>query len=1524
MENIFDRLQFVRGLNPLREDGIFNNREDAVNYVIEKQVVDRPTVVGEPMVLRYDSGSATKGPHVILAIGSLGVGTPTPTNRTFFIDIQKTEEEIAELDEKLEAAIKSLTFIPLESETLKLQSEKTDDGTILSGDVKIADYRIVSGRVNENIIQTEGDKGLYAFVDMNYDPETFVITFNVNGVTKEFQLPVDQHVVRGWYDPREESIFLKLADDSQVKILVTKLIEEWTVLPDGQTINDYDVSGTTVNFTPIVFARTHVGSKATEHEGIYEWQDVLEADVRVADHITDNILHKDRTGRYLYVKGTADNILYKDGQTVKDALDNVDCKVSTSAGNLIYKRPDGIFAAAMLDYDAATNKIKYKYSDGNAGEIKEVEFQLNSVKVLEDITYDPINETIVIRYIDAQGEYQKVVIPVKDIIEEWDVNNEAHNIFLNKYRSQGQGKDILSADAKIHEGDNNILEDKNHELYVNGVSKNIKYDVTGDTTVKDVLDDLSASTEALDDKIDQEIADRTADIERIDNTIGSGFTDDPHQNITAKFEQLTERLSTEEERAQSEEQRIEEKLDAEINRSTSKDDEQDGIIDAIEEEIGDGFGPRNTVRDEIDNLQAEIEAVSADSVSSLKDIINIDESINIDKTEPTKPVISVNLSSEVEDERYNIIKLNADGLFANVDLSYEQTANKLIFHTSNGQPDKEIQLDSMSSIISIEYNPTKEAIVITYMTNGHEIKTVEIPVGDLINEWRVEDGHPHAVKLEKVRVASGTSEQDVLKASVVITDDHDDNILVMDDGALYVPGGQISANTAAIEALAGRIDAAEGDIDNLENGLANEIARATSEEQRIESKLDAEIGRSTAKDVELENALNAEITRSTEKDQELADAIAAEVTRATSAETTLQTSINNEVTRATNEEARLQHLIEDEAQNRIDADTALDNKIQTETGRAREAENRIETALNNEISRATSAESVLNTAITNETLRAQAADNELYQKIADETADRASKDAELESLINQEASRAQVAENTISERLASEIERSTSEDERLLNAITAETEAREQADAELEQQIRDAKLTFSPSLDGLESDGTIMFNDYTTDGNTVKAKVMLQEGNNIIKVGNGLYATATLEYEPTGNKLRLVTSNGAQEYIQLVGATLLDSIEYDSTNKMLIIKYTDGAGSQRETSVGVTDLWNDLIVQNPSEKSAVEMTKTIGDPGNPDTLSARVLITDDHNGDGKPDDGSVNIVEIRNNGLFVDGSILSGASETAECVKKELKVVEKAVLGHIIGEECGEGYTYEPNNTSYYINSATSFNNADYILDLNLKRVENYVDEVSAKTDCVDSKADKVYELLYGEGSSMPDCGEGVKYQPYAGACVISAATSFMEADLLLNDQICNIVSMWTSAKTCSTESEWVEDGSNRKMEVDVRLSRGKLAEQTDEDVIIETFDGPYIDPTRTEFTDTNALRIVCLTEGPSGTTPSVDSMQNGVYLSNVWDCGLYYDEATESEEIAAASAAGYKTDNYRTDTSPDASNYNYMNNVRQSDIPHS
>ena len=183
----------------------------------------------------------------------------------------------------------------------------------------------------------------------------------------------------------------------------------------------------------------------------------------------------------------------------------------------------------------------------------------------------------------------------------------------------------------------------------------------------------------------------------------------------------------------------------------------------------------------------------------------------------------------------------------------------------------------------------------------------------------------------------------------------------------------------------------------------------------------------------------------------------------------------------------------------------------------------------------------------------------------------------------------------------------------------------------------------------------------------------------------------------------------------------------------------------------------------------------------------------------------------------------------------------------------------------------------------------------------------------------MPDCGEGVKYLPYQG-CVISSARSFMEADEMLNDQICQILTMWVSGITCSNESTWVEDGMNRKIQVDLRLSHGNNAEMDDDNLYIHDLNGDYIDPTRTEFTDTNALRMVCLTESPGGVIPDIKSKQNGIYLSNVWDCGLYYGPQ-DTEAKAAAEAAGYNT-NYNTDESADASNYNYMNNVRQTDIP--
>jgi hypothetical protein len=256
-----------------------------------------------------------------------------------------------------------------------------------------------------------------------------------------------------------------------------------------------------------------------------------------------------------------------------------------------------------------------------------------------------------------------------------------------------------------------------------------------------------------------------------------------------------------------------------------------------------------------------------------------------------------------------------------------------------------------------------------------------------------------------------------------------------------------------------------------------------------------------------------------------------------------------------------------------------------------------------------------------------------------------------------------LADNVLEDKIDDEITRSTAKDAELANALQQEIANRQQGDAELADEIRGNKLTFDDTA-------SIDFNNPYLENNVVTANVKLQQGENIIKCGSGLYATVNLSYDPARNTIKLVTSNGEQEAIQLntVGS-LIDGIEYDPVNRALVVKYHDAAGNQHQTSFPVNQLFNDWIVENPSEKSAIEMTKTSpAEPDDPDKLSARILITDDLNGDGKPDEGSDNLVEIRNNGLYVCGSAMTEAQDVAKCVKNEVKVFEKVVLGHMIGE----------------------------------------------------------------------------------------------------------------------------------------------------------------------------------------------------------------------------------------------------------------
>ena len=210
-------------------------------------------------------------------------------------------------------------------------------------------------------------------------------------------------------------------------------------------------------------------------------------------------------------------------------------------------------------------------------------------------------------------------------------------------------------------------------------------------------------------------------------------------------------------------------------------------------------------------LQDNIDILSSQIDSKVSGFSSSNASITVDNTHPRSPMIKANIRSE----NGQIIKLNGDGLYAKAELTYNEENNVLNFTNTNGT--STIELKTKSQIDNIYYDKPNEEIVIEYTVNGSRKEDVRVPVGDLIEEWRTEDGNVGAIQLIKER---NVSSEDVLKARLVLNTVHDDNIAVIDDNALYVSkNALLSELHAEIAALEARIAALESSNGTNSHGL---------------------------------------------------------------------------------------------------------------------------------------------------------------------------------------------------------------------------------------------------------------------------------------------------------------------------------------------------------------------------------------------------------------------------------------------------------------------------------------------------------------------------------------------------------------------------------------------------------------------------------------------------------------------------------------------------------------------------------
>ena len=1304
-----DRLQFRH------HDAIFDTREEAIAYMLHdirnSEVglanTDRSqtfSLYAEPTVLRYKNADDETNPHIILAVGAVSnqdEGAQYNDNRFCFIDIDNTEQEIATLDEKIQQAIESLTLFVSDTNTLRLSIERNDSGSTLSGDVKIPSTALVNdNNAAPNIIKAT-DNGIFTYVNMTYDKDTDKITFTVNGDTNEWDVNND-YLTGGTYSVEDESLHLNMLKGNEIVVSLEELINEW------------DVEGEDAK-SPIVLTRDKVlyeKDTATGHRHVSKWQDTLKADVRISEDVNFNILEKTENNKALYVRGTADNInFFYNGENMKvsDALKEcIKKKLSTDNDNIIYERPDGIFATAKLEYDIKGNALIFTSSNQTGGTTTE-RFELNTIKIIENARYDKDTESLIFTYITAKGEVQQLSIPLSSLIEEWTVNNDGHSVRLSKERHPSNDKDVLTADVKVSSLDNNILVEKGDGLFVKGTADNVKY--SDNSSVKD---EISSTKETLDSEIkraqnaEKEVSDAISDIR---TTIGSGFTTDAHENITCKIEHLS------------------------------------------------------------DEVASKVTSVTAK-----------DNTVVVDNTDTNNPKVGIKVSSFKRDGNIpNLISIQDDGIFAAVDLAYDEEHNALTFTTTNAT--KTINLTMNSIVDSIYYDNTKEAIIIEYTVNGKKMPNVEVPVRALINEWTVSDNTDGAIKLTK-KVNNKTAvdnSQDILSAEIIIDKVHDDNMIVNDNGALYVSSRQINDVSSRLDAEIERSIAKDGEHTNLIDANKASIAQ-------LDKDVKAEVARATAKDTELTSSVSA---------------IEKKVTDIGTSSDAVKSDLASEIARAKEKEGE------------------LEDSLIAETTRAEKEETSIKTNLEKESTRAATAESALSNAITDETARAKA------------------KEGELEASVN------------------------------------------------------DAKLTFV--------DTTSVKVDATNKSAVKVSAKIANSNNNLITLSNGdeqgLYASVSVQYDVAKDVLSLIGSDGTSvlSTTKLGAGSIVETITYDKDNKELVILYKTAGGREETVSVSVEDLFNEWEVDSDENNVAIELRKA-HNVGEKDVLTAKVQVLND----------PTNMLSINNNKLYVsnekveknatdiastktDVATVSGKVETLSGSVKtnleELKALERASLGVV---RPGEEVTYVPHTDAHFINTANSLHGADSLLDVAIFNVNTDVEGVKTKVESVKTEVESVKTDVEGikttsEGTTkelkrletvigVVGNGDTPIVYPNRGNGILDGSTTYADADDKLESEVLKLRNLTSSTYT-STAKLYAEGAdTEKKLKVDVKVSRGKGSSMEEGNLVITSVNDA-------EFSNTNVLRKVEIAG------ESIESNVNGLFLSNSWDCGEYTADDTPTAQ---------------------------------------
>lgn len=585
-----------------------------------------------------------------------------------------------------------------------------------------------------------------------------------------------------------------------------------------------------------------------------------------------------------------------------------------------------------------------------------------------------------------------------------------------------------------------------------------------------------------------------------------------------------------------------------------------------------------SLNDAIKKLSASLQATAKANDLTVKD----SETIHLTTEKSATGVILQAFSKISEygkldpDFNDNVIIKVSDGLYASVDLSYDENTGILTFTASKTKDDgsvgvrfieKKFRIGLHTTMKSVSYDPTTETLIfILTDSEGNEYTEVVDATG-LITEWDIDNKAGSSVVLTKTRVKDG---QDKLSADVIISGGDGWNILEKSKttGGLYVVG---RANNIKYKTDV----TVENALDTLELNCSTNLSDAKS---YTDAEVAKEKNRAEAAEAQLETDLVDEVTRAKSAEKANADAIVI---------------INGDNDTVGSIKKSLK-----------DANAYTD----AETVRAKDAEGNLQLEINK-----------LN------------GNEAVYGSVKN-----ALKEAKTytDTEVAKEKNRAEVAEKANADAIKI-INGNEAQEGSIKNAIET---ANEYTDVQLEQHGKESQLVIDGLKDNLNAEikratintketKTMLMNvSQAASGTTISGNVKLStiNGNIISEQDGGIFAYVKLDYNAAENALYFNNGTPTDTKIQLSSSSLVKRAYYDTDKKEIVIVFDDE--EQTTINIEVGDLVPTLAVGRRTD-SAVELDLVT--ENNLNTIYADVQISDNT---------SVNILERNNGALLVRGT----------------------------------------------------------------------------------------------------------------------------------------------------------------------------------------------------------------------------------------------------------------------------------------------